>query len=334
MNYERLSDNSMSDWKAVRRIIARQRRFVVTTHLYPDGDAIGSSIALLRLLRAMGKSADALLPSPVPTVYRFLKGWSWLRPFRRAHKGLLSGADAIFILDSSTNDRLGALYEAMKDIEATRVCIDHHPDNSVSAEVKIIDTRACSTAQMVYDLFLGCRHKIDTHTAEALYTGIHTDTVSFNFLGTTARTHEIAADLLAKGVDAKHAWTKIYGNETPGLLKLAGLVLSGLHTADHGRIAWTTVTRKQWQRLRVSPRDTESFTRYPLTLHKVGVIAFFCEEAESRIRVSLRALDKTDVGRIARAFGGGGHQTSAGVTLREPLSRAIVMILRAIERGK
>ncbi|MCX6355236.1 MAG: bifunctional oligoribonuclease/PAP phosphatase NrnA [Candidatus Aureabacteria bacterium] len=324
----------MSDWKAVRRIIARGRRFVVTTHLYPDGDAVGSSIALLRLLRAMGKSAGALLPSPVPAMYRFLRGESWLRTYRRTHEKLLSSADVIFILDSSTNDRLGALYETMQQIESTRICIDHHPNNSVSAELKVIDTRACSTAQMVYDLFHACGLKIDTHTAEALYTGIHTDTVSFNFLGTTARTHEIAADLLAKGVDAKRAWTKIYRNDTPGLLKLAGLVLSGLHTADRGRIAWTTVTRKQWQRLRVNPRDTESFTRYPLTLHKVGVIAFFCEEAERRVRVSLRALDKTDVGRIARAFGGGGHQTSSGVTMREPLSRAIAMIIRAIERGK
>lgn len=330
----RRGDGRMADWKRLTRLIARGRRFVVVSHIYPDGDAVGSSLAMLRLLRAMGKRAVAFLPSPVPPVYRFLDRRGDLRAYRKNDEPRLAGADAVMILDSSTDDRLDALYEAIKRIRVPRVCIDHHPGNSVTAELKLVDTGACSTCQMIYELYHACTQGIDKATAEALYTGIHTDTVSFNFLGTTARTHEIAADLLRRGVDAKQTWTHIYGNDSPRLMKLAGVTLAGLQTADRGRIAWITVTRRQWRRMGVSPRDTESFTRYPLTIRGVGVIILFCEEGPRQVRVSLRALDRTDVGRIARSFGGGGHQTSAGVTLMEPLARAVAIVLRALRRGR
>lgn len=314
----------------VKKIITGGRAFVLTTHLHPDGDAIGSTMACLRLLGSMKKRAAAILPSIVPDRYRFLDTRGELLAYRKKHDPLISEADALLILDASTNDRMGPVYDAARRSGVRRVCIDHHPDNAVDAEVKWVEAGACSTAQLVYGLYPACGREIGRDAALALYTGMHTDTVSFNFLGTTARTHEIAADLIKRGVDPKEAWVKIYGNDSPNLLRLAGSALAGLRTSDGGRIAWITVRAAEMERLRIEPSETESFTRYPLAIKNAGVVVLFCEEGKRRVRVSLRALDSTDVGKIARSFGGGGHSTSAGVTLSEPLPRVIGKIIRKL----
>lgn len=324
----------MGDWTRVRRIIGTGRSFVVTSHIYPDGDSIGSTVALLRLLAATGKRSTGILPSPVPEAYRFLPGTGALRTYRPGCDSLLAAADAVFLLDASTDDRLGALDEATRRLGVRRVCIDHHPGNTVEAETRVVDARACSTAQLIHALYRACGVPIDRAAALALYAGIHTDTVSFNFLGTDAVTHEIAADLIRRGVDPKSAWLGLYGHESPRLLRLAGLTLAGLRTAARGRIAWMTVRELHWRRLRVDPRETEGFTRYPLTIRGVGVIAVFCEEGRTRIRVSLRALDRTDVGAIARAFGGGGHRTSAGAVILDPLDTAVRRVIGALRRER
>ncbi len=326
--------NPALSFARVRKIIDNGKVFVLTTHIFPDGDAIGSTVAYLLLLRSMKKRAVAVIPSPLPPIYRFLDRNGDLLVYRKKHDRLIEGADALFILDSSTNDRLGPIYEVARRSGVRRVCIDHHPGNTVDAEVKLVHVDACSTAQMIYELYLACGCEIGRDAAIAIYSGIHTDTVSFNFLGTTARTHEIVADLLSRGIDPKEAWLQIYGNDSPRLLKLAGMTLAGLRTAGGGRIAWVVVRKAQLGRLRVNPAETESFTRYPLTIKGVGVIVLFCEEGERQVRVSLRALDNTDVGEFARALGGGGHSTSAGVRMEEPLQIVVRKIIRALVRRK
>jgi phosphoesterase RecJ-like protein len=324
----------VKNWTRVRTIIEAGRAFVVTSHVYPDGDSIGSTLAFLRLLKAMGKRAAGIMPSPVPESYHFLPGAALLRTYRPGHDASLAAADAVFMLDASTNDRLGALDAATRRLHSRRICIDHHPGNTVDAETRAVDPGACSTAQLIYELYGACGVRIDRATALSLYTGIHTDTVSFNFLGTNAVTHEIAADLLRRGVDPKSAWLKMYGHDSPRLLRLAGLTLAGLHTAARGHIAWMTIRERHWRRLRVDPKGTESFTRYPLTLQGVDVIAVFCEEGRERIRMSLRALDRTDVGEIARSFGGGGHRTSAGAMVSEPLACVVSRVIRRLSRQR
>ena len=311
----------------VKKVIDRGKAFVLTTHIHPDGDAIGSTMAYLHLLRSMKKSATAIIPSPIPSRYHFLDKKGDLLAYRWKYDSLMARADALFIIDSSTNDRLGPIYEVARRSGIRRVCIDHHPGNVVDAEIKWVEVDACSTSLLIYELYLACGREIGREAALALYTGMHTDTVSFNFLGTNARTHEIVADLLRRGVDPKEAWVKIYGNDSPNLLKLVGTALAGLRMSDGGRIAWIVVKSAQMRRLRVAPSGTESFTRYPLEIRNVGVVVLFCEEGERCVRVSLRALDKTDVGKIARSLGGGGHSTSAGVELREPLPKVIRKVL-------
>jgi bifunctional oligoribonuclease and PAP phosphatase NrnA len=324
----------VKDWTRVRAIIESGRAFVVTSHIYPDGDSIGSSVAFLRLLRAMGKKSAGIMPSPIPASYRFIPGAGSLRTYRSGLDSLIAAADAVFMLDASTNDRLGELDAATRRLGVRRVCIDHHPGNTVDAETMAVDAGACSTAQLIYELYGACGVGIGRAAALALYTGIHTDTVSFNFLGTNAVTHEIAADLLRRGVDPKSAWLRMYGHDSPRLLKLAGLTLAGLQTTARGRIAWMEVRERHWRRLGVDPRETESFTRYPLTIRGVGVIAVFCEEGRARIRLSLRALDRTDVGTIARSFGGGGHRTSAGALVLAPLNTVVRGVIGALRRER
>jgi len=314
----------------VKKIIDTGKSFVLTTHIHPDGDAVGSTMACLHLLRSLKKRVAAVIPSPIPPRYRFLGKKGDLLFYCKRYDSLIAGADALLILDASTNDRLGPIYDVARRAGVRRVCIDHHPSNTVEAEAKWVDAGACSTAQLIYGLYLACGRKIGRDAALALYTGLHTDTVSFNFLGTSARTHEIVADLLKRGVDAKEAWVRIYGSDSPNLLRLAGAALAGLRMSDGGRIAYITVREAEMRRLRVAPHETESFTRHPLTIKNVGVVILFCEEGKRRVRVSLRALDKTDVGKIARSFGGGGHRTSAGVTLEEPLSRVIGKTIKAL----
>ncbi|MCX6339567.1 MAG: bifunctional oligoribonuclease/PAP phosphatase NrnA [Candidatus Aureabacteria bacterium] len=324
----------MASLARVKKIIRDGKVFALTTHIYPDGDAIGSTMAYLLLLKSMNKSAVAIIPSPAPLIYRFLDRRGDLLAYHKKYDPLIAGADALFILDSSTNDRLGPIYEVARRSGVRRVCIDHHPGNTVEAETKFVKIDACSTAQLIYELYLACGREIGRDAAIALYTGMHTDTVSFNFLGTTARTHEIVADLLRRGVDPKEAWLRMYGNDSPRLMKLAGITLEGLRTAAGGRIAWVVIRESQWRLLRVNPSETESITRYPLTLRGVGVIALFCEEGRRQVRVSMRALDRTDVGKIARALGGGGHSTSAGVRMQEPLPKVVRKIIKALMRRK
>ncbi|MDD5557705.1 MAG: DHH family phosphoesterase [bacterium] len=318
-------------WKGVTDVIRAGRSFAVTSHTYPDGDSVGSMVALLRLLRGMGKSAVGVNPAPVPPAYRFMvRRGDVITCGGGAAARALAGADALFILDASTDDRLGAVHGLSMRAGLTRVCIDHHPGNVVGADVKVVRTEASSTAELIYDLHGACGRAIDRETALALYTGIHTDTVSFNFLGANARTHELAAALIRAGVDPAGAWIRIYGNDSPRLLRLAGDTLAGIRTADGGRIVWLEVRARDWHRRGVDPAATESFTRFPLTVRGAGAIAVFCEERRGRVRVSMRALDATDVGRIARGFGGGGHRTSAGAVIGGPFERVVRDVIRAL----
>jgi phosphoesterase RecJ-like protein len=282
------------------------------------------------LLKQLGKKPFVLHPAPVPEQFKGLDKKHVIRLYTPSCRSRVVSADALFILDASSDDRIGALHSVSREEGLPRICIDHHPENTVEATVKRVDATACSTAQLIYELYRSYRLPVKKKVAEALYAGIHTDTVSFNFLGTNARTHEIVADLLGCGVDPKTMWKRLYGNESPGFLRLAGNSLARLKTDESGRIAWLTVRRKQLRRFRVRAGETEAFARYPLTLRGVGIVAIFCEEAVRRVRVSLRALDATDVGRIARGLGGGGHKTSAGVTLREPLAVVVPLVIRAL----
>ena len=320
----------MADWSAVRRIVSGGDRFGVAGHVYPDGDAVGSTVALGRLLRRLGKEVLLLSPVPVPLSYRFLDPEGDIAVYDGSQDPLIARLDAFFMLDASTDDRLGRLLETVREYAIPLVCIDHHPDNAVEAGVKIVDNEACSTSQLVYELHGELGVEVDLPAAEAIYTGIHTDTVSFNFLGANARTHEIAARLLGLGVDPKAMWLKIYGNESADLMRLAGITLSGLRIDGSGRFALLTVEEEQWRSHGVEPSETEAFTRYPLTLKGVGVVALFCEERKGRTRVSLRALDATDVGSVARRFGGGGHRTSAGATVDGDLGDVVDAVLAAL----
>ena len=315
-------------WGELKKRIEGGERFLLTTHILPDGDAIGSELALARFLREKGKSVSIVNPDGVPRNFAFMVEDGEVELFSPA---LVKGPwDAVFVLDTGSPDRLGGMAEVVKSLSSFKVVIDHHERNDVEADLKIVSTAACSTAELIYGFIRESGGRVGKEIALPLYVALHTDTVSFNFLGTNATTHRIVGDLLEAGLDPASIYEKVYMRDSWEHIRKVGSALTLVESAFDGRVAVMKIPREFIASGEITPYETESYTRYPLTIEGVRIVVLFYEVARGRTRVGLRALGDVDVGLLATKHGGGGHSTAAGVVLESPLDEAEKVILSEI----
>lgn len=307
----------MEQLEQVLHHIEERKHFLVTSHTRPDGDAVGSTLALAQVLRKMGKSAEVILGDSVPVIYKPLPHAESI-----VHSSQVNGKyDAAIILecDSLVRTRLQGLEQRFL------INIDHHATSKPFADVNWIDPSACAVAEMVFRLALAAGVKITPDIATCLYAAVLTDTGSFCYSPTNAHTFEVAKRLVEHGADPARIAQNIYFSSPTSKMRLLGAALSGLHR--EGPIAWMAVMRQDMDRCGALDEDCEGLVNYALGIAGVEVAVFFRETGAERVRVSLRSKGAVNVADIAEKFGGGGHECASGFSTAGPLQAAEALVL-------
>ncbi len=298
-----------------RRLLESNRRLVLTTHMNPDGDAIGSEIGLGRFLVAAGRDVSVVNQEETPRSLAYLeeRGPAVEVYAPVEHDARIRGADLLVLLDNSAPDRLGRMEPIVRACASKVLCIDHHPAQGTIWAHEILDETASATAAMVYELIVAAGHSLDVSTAEALYAGLATDTGFVRFNSTKAHAHEIAAALLEAGVEPARCFREVYERNSPAWTRLLGYALAGLRLDAGGRIVSVRIPRAVELECGAEGADTSEMTTPLLAIDGVQVALLFRELVDGRIKVSLRSKGSIDVYRLASEFGGGGHRNASGI---------------------
>ncbi|MCS6999975.1 MAG: bifunctional oligoribonuclease/PAP phosphatase NrnA [Bacteroidota bacterium] len=322
--------------RAIAHVLQKSQRIILTTHVRPDGDAIGSLLGLGNALRNIGKQPRLIIPSNVPAFLQFLPGSESIEVYNSlAHDNAIATADVIVFLDFNAVNRLDTMRPIVSSSRAQRVLIDHHLEPEEGFIAMLHDTEVASTAELTFALILlEYPAALQSNVAIPLYTGVLTDTGSFRFPRVTARTHRMVAVFLEHGVQPHCIYEAIYDTNSPVRLRLMGEVLRGLEIECGGQCAILSLRRQQILAYGATEDDTEGFVQYTLTIPGVQVGVFLSEMmAQDAVKVSLRSKGNVSVQRIAEQFGGGGHLNAAGVTIASiPLDRVKKEIVAAIEQ--
>ncbi|MBI1988017.1 MAG: bifunctional oligoribonuclease/PAP phosphatase NrnA [Nitrospinae bacterium] len=314
--------------KAIAQLIQKHQRFLIATHMNPDGDGVGSEIALALFLKRLGRDVEVCNETPLPRVFGFLDPEGEVEHFDPIRqKGATYSGDVIFILDIANWDRLGAMRDYVMNSSAAKLCIDHHASPGLEGCLNLIDPQACATGELVYDLIRSMGGQPEQRCAEALYVAIMTDTGSFRFQNTTPKTHRIAAHLLEAGADPSYIYQQVHEQSSYGRLRLLGAALVDLKTEEKNRLAWVKVTQAMMQQYGVENDELEGFVELPRSLRGVDLVILFLEAPQGMVRVSLRSKGNIDVHELASRFGGGGHNRASGIHLFAPLDEAIEKVL-------
>jgi phosphoesterase RecJ-like protein len=297
--------------------IGRRTRFVLTSHARPDGDAIGSILACMQILRSMGKQADVFLFDGVPQIYRPLPFADSVVQTSRVHENY--EAAVILECDSLQRTRIEGLDRHYL------ISIDHHASARPFADVNWIDPHACATAEMIFRLACEAGIKLSPEIATCLYTAILTDTGSFGYAGTSERTFVLAQELVRAGADPVAIAQNVYFSNPTAKMRLLGAALNNLHR--DGALAWMYVTRADMERTGALEEHSEGLVNYALAIEGVEVALYFRELTDHRYRVSLRSKGTVSVAMVAEKFGGGGHECASGCSLDGPLSVATERVL-------
>jgi bifunctional oligoribonuclease and PAP phosphatase NrnA len=307
----------MDQIEQVLQHITERRHFLVTSHTRPDGDAIGSTLALALILRKMGKSAEVVLGDSVPVIYRPLPHAETI-----VHTSRVNGRyDAAIILecDSLLRTRLQGLDGHFL------INIDHHETSKPFANVNWIDPSACAVAEMVFRLALAAGVKITPEIATCLYTAVLTDTGAFCYSPTSACTFELAKILVEHGADPARIAQNVYFSSPTSKMRLLGAALSNLQR--EGVVTWMSVTRRDMDRCGALEEDCEGLVNYALGIAGVEVAIFFRETHDERVRISIRSKGAVNVADLAAKFGGGGHTCASGFSLPGSLAQAEKKVL-------
>ena len=300
--------------------------FFLACHQRPDGDALGSALALARVLRRIGKDVVVACEDGVPDNYSFIPD---------AETVVISserrGFDVGVLVDCESIKRVGSAKDAVLSA-SLKACIDHHVPNGEFGDIRVIDPSASATAEVVFELFVANDIKIDRALAIQLMAGLVADTGAFRFANTTARTFRIAARLSAAGAQASDIARHIYESHSLASMQLLGRALCSLTVHPSGRIVWAQVTKKDLEELGATDADTEGIVNLVRWVKGPEVAILFRETKPGSVRISLRSTDGFDVEQVARVFGGGGHKAAAGCTIDSPLDEARELLISEVLR--
>ncbi len=316
--------------QSIGKILEPGMRVALTTHVNADGDGSGSVVAVWHLLTALGVRAAITNPTPFPPRYDFLLGGAQGADKTSQAVKHLERADAVVVLDISDLGRLGHLARVIEKTGAPVACIDHHvSEGSLPPGPRMVDPAACATGELVYDLAQSTGWNISPPVARALYVAIMTDTGGFRFSNTTPRALQVAAHLLAHGVDPEETYSHVYASESEGRLRLIAEVLDTLVVELDRGLAWITVPPGALERHGLQGDDLEGVVEFPRSLKDVRLALLFRPLANGKVKVSFRSMGAVDSARLAEAFGGGGHRKAAGASLAGDIAEVQEIVLAA-----
>ena len=299
------------DWEPAISALQEAKKVSIACHFNPDGDALGSLLAASLGLRSLGKETFPSFgnnPAKIPFGYDFLPGADGI-----LQPGELPRGGVFLALDCGAIGRLGAL-EPLVSASSTTINVDHHPGNDNFGTFNIVATDASSTAEIVTRILQALDVQLDASMATCLYTGINTDTGSFQYSNSSPDTLRLAADLLALGVDAPFISQQVYESSPFGFLKLVGRVLDRAVLHEKERFIYSFYTRKDLEETGVAADETDKLMDMIRSTRAADVAGLFKEQSDGKYRVSMRSKGPVSVGEVARKRGGGGHELAAGFT--------------------
>jgi phosphoesterase RecJ-like protein len=320
------ADSQSNPPEAILKMIREGERFLVCSHSRPDGDAVGSVLAMGMFLEQLGKRAHLVTADRIPAAYRKLPGAGAIHTAMRIH----GPYDAAILLECDSLERT-----RLRGLESFLIVnIDHHASGSEWGHLNWIDRQAASVGELVYRLIKASGAHLTPEIATCLYTTLLTDTGGFIYGGVRASTFALAEELVLAGANPIRISQDIYFSTPTSKLLLLGTALNNLHR--EGRLAWLWVTHSDMVRTCAAEEDCEGIVNYALSIAEVEAAVFLRELPEQRIRVSLRSKRELNVAAIAEQLGGGGHENAAGCTVDGPLGRAVdelVAMLRPLVAG-
>lgn len=312
--------SKICDARETAALLKEAKKLVLVSHVSPDGDTLGSTLALGAALRAMGKEVILNVDDEMPDVFKFLPG---IEAFRRFSPEERIEADLLVVMDASSADRAG---NAMEVVKAPAVVnIDHHKTNTEFADYLHLDIQAAATCEIMYTLLKEMDVPFTKEIAICLYEGLYTDTGSFKYSNTTAHTLRIAADLLEYGVDPGVISDNMEVKKR-NQIEMLGKVLKTLTFIHEGKIAYVEIGPELYDK----NVETDTFISYPRYTEGVEIAVLFKQVEPELTRVSFRSREK-DVAALALGFGGGGHPKAAGCSIHAPIGEAKKIVLPAVE---
>ena len=310
--------DSTQEIDKILETIREYRRFVLTSHINPDGDGLGSELALYHFLNNQQKEVIVLNDSPVPATFRFMDlEENIFKRYGSEYKEDIIKADVIFILDISELSRLGALRGAIEESPAKRICIDHHVSNNFPGDILYADEAAAATGEMIKRLIDRSDEKLTVEMAEALYIALLSDTGCFRFSNTNARAHQLGADLLKAGANHQRIFHYLYENNSWEKTRLYSQALSTLKQEADGKIATMIITRDMLKQSGAAYEDIEGFSDFARNIKGVLLSILFVELKNTNIKISFRSGSDVLVNKLAGELGGGGHKNASASVIKD-----------------
>ena len=314
----------MKNVERFQYLTKKAHNIVISTHVFPDADGIGSEIALCLALRSMGKKAICVHEEPLLERYKYLDPQDVIVSLQDySARFAKEEIDLFIVTDTNSLERIGSGVKEVASKADDVLFIDHHPCSTPIMNNNCVDTTKAATGELVGDLIQSLGISLTKEMALPLYTAVLIDTSSFRYPNVTGDTHRLIGSLMDTGVRPPHAYNMIYGTKKVSFMKLLGKVLASAQTTKDEKIAWLTLTEDMLGKFKVDTEDTHAFINHLLILDNIRVAVMFKEAGNNKIKVSLRSVGSVDVGVMARALGGGGHDHSAATLIEGSLEDVI-----------
>lgn len=317
------------DWTPFVEVVGRHERFLLTTHVRPDGDGLGSMRALAEVLRSRGKEVRMVIASVLPPRYGFLNADGGIEQFSMPGEAWRT-AQVIVVIDTGTWNQLGSFGPFLQSSSAVKVVIDHHVTQDDLGAIRFVDATAEATGRLIHEAIGALGTRLPPVAANDLFVALAMDTGWFRHGNTAAKTFTLAANLVEAGARPDLLHDHLFEQGTLPRYRLMGLVLERLQVTHAGRTGYTEIRRADYEATGATPQDTEDLVNYTRSLVGVEVGLLFMEQPRGGVKVSFRSRSRVDVARLAEQFGGGGHRLASGAILECSLDEARTRVLNAV----
>ena len=321
----------MIDWARFEELVHGHRRFLLTTHVRPDGDAVGSELAMAAILEQLGSEVLVVNPFTLPQGFRFLDPQGKLKQLGAdVPVDQLDSYEVLIVLDTAAWAQLGAMGDVIRATNAKKVVIDHHVSGDDLGAELFKNTKAEATGRLVIEAADQLGAEISPQIAQAAFVALATDTGWFRFSSTASQTLRLAARLVDAGATPDQLYQQLYEDDTLARLQLVGRTMARTRTELGGRLIHTWIERADFEAVGAAPQDSEDVINMTLAVGGTEAAVILVEQATGGFKISFRSRCSLDCSRVAEQFGGGGHKAAAGAFLDEPLESARRKVLDAV----
>ena len=305
------------NWPAFVDIVNSHETFLLTSHIRPDCDALGSELGMAQVLEALGKDVRIVNGQPTPPNLAFIDPTNRIRTIHRETKlDELDDVEVLMILDTSAWAQLGPMGEVIRETKAKKIVVDHHVSEDDLGAEPFKNTTAEATGRLVVEAAEQLGVELTAEMATPIYAAIATDTGWYRFNSTTSYTYQVAAKLVDAGANPSWIFRELYERNTLGRLKLRGEVLARIELDLAGRLAHTFILKDDFERLEALPSDTEDLVNMALEIDGTEVAVIMVEQLGGGFKLSFRSRSDVDCSKVAANFGGGGHKAAAGAFIK------------------